>query len=102
MSSAIAAVGRGLKRLVQIALALVVLVALYYAVGSHLVHRIDADPAFAEDIAVPEGGSTLVATMAALIRREVDQHGWVANDPVIFPSALLDDMAAYQQALVNA
>lgn len=102
MPSAIAAVGRGIKRLVQIALALVVLVALYYAVGGHLVHRIDADPAFAEDIAVPEGGSTLVATMAALIRREVDQHGWVANDPVIFPSALLDDMAAYQQALVNA
>ncbi len=102
MSSAVAAVGRGLKRLVQVALALVVLVALYYAVGGHLVHTIDADPAFAEDVAVPEGGSTLVATTAALIRREVDQHGWVANDPVIFPSALLDDMAAYQVALVNS
>lgn len=102
MPSAIAAVGRGIKRLVQMGVALVVLVALYYAVGGHLVHTIDADPAFAEDIAAPEGGSTLVATMAALIRREVDQHGWVANDPVVFPSALLDDMAAYQQALVNA
>jgi hypothetical protein len=102
MSSAVATVGRGIKRLVQVVVALVVLVALYYAVGGHLVHRIDADPAFAEDIAVPEGGSTLVATTAALIRREVDRHGWVANDPVIFPSALLDDMAAYQVALVDA
>jgi len=102
MSSAVAAVGRGLKRLVQIGLALVVLVALYYAVGGHFVHSIDADPAFAEDVAVPEGGSTLVATMAALVRREVDQHGWVANDPAIFPSALLDDMAAYQVALIDS
>ena len=102
MSSAVATVGRGIKRLVQVVVAIVVLVALYYAVGGHLVHRIDADPTFAEDLAVPEGGSTLVATTAALIRREVDQHGWVANDPIIFPSALLDDMAAYQVALVDA
>ncbi len=102
MSSAVATVGRGIKRLVQVVLALVVLVGLYYALGGHLVHEIDADPAFAEDVAVPDGGSTLVATMAALVRREVNQHGWVANDPVVFPSSLLDDMAQYQQALVAA
>ena len=100
MSSTVAAAGRGIKRLVRVALVLVALVVLYYAVGGHLVHRIDADPAFAEEIVVPEGGSAVVATAAALIAREVDQHGWVANDPVIFPSALLDDMAAYQRSLV--
>jgi hypothetical protein len=102
MASAVAAVGRGLKRLGQILVVLAVLGALYYAVGGHLVHTVDADPAFAEDVAVPEGGSELIATMAALIRREVDRHGWVANDPLIFPSGLLDDMAAYQTALVGS
>jgi hypothetical protein len=102
MASAVATVGRALKRIVQIVIAVAVLVALYYAVGGHLVHTIDADPAFTDEVAVPEGGSALVATMAALIRREVDQHGWVANDPPIFPSALLDDMAAYQKALVGS
>jgi hypothetical protein len=102
VSSAVSAVGRGIKRLVQIVVALVVVVALYYAVGGHLVHRIDAEPSFAEDVAPPEGGSTLVTTMAELVRREVDTHGWVANDPIVFPSALLDDMASYQRGLVAA
>lgn len=100
MSSAVATVGRGLKRVVQLVVVLAVLVGLYYAVGGHLVHAIDADPAFAEDVAGPDGGSTLVATMAALVRREVDQHGWVANDPAVFPSHFLDDMARYQEALL--
>jgi len=102
MSSAVAAVGRGLKRTVWGVVVGAVLVALYYAVGGQLVHRIDADPGFAEDVAVPAGGSTLVATTAALIRREVDRHGWVANDPIIFPSGLLDDMAAYQTGLIGS
>ena len=102
MSSAVAAVGRGLKRTLWAVVGVAVLVALYYAVGGRLVHRIDADPAFAEDVAVPDGGSTLVATTAALIRREVDRHGWVANDPIIFPSSLLDDMAAYQTGLIGS
>lgn len=100
MSTAVAALGRGLKRVVQVIVGVVVVVALYYAVGGHLVHRIDADPAFAEELVAPAGGSALVATMAELVRREVDQHGWVANDPWIFPSSLLDDMAHYQRALI--
>ena len=102
MSSAVASAGRLLKRAFRAVVVVAVLVALYYAVGGHFVHRIDADPAFADDVAVPAGGSTLVATTAALIRREVDRHGWVANDPIIFPSGLLDDMAAYQAGLIGS
>jgi len=99
VASAVAAVGRGLRRLVQVVLAVVVLVGLYYAGGAVLVHEINTDPGYADDISPPDGGSTLVATMAALVRREVDTHGWVANDPAIFPSHLLDDMANFQRAL---
>lgn len=84
-------------------LALLILVLLYYPAGMLWVHRIDNDPGFAlaED-AVPPGGSRAVAIAAALIEREVDQHGWVANDPFFLPGAALDNMPNFQQGLMAA
>lgn len=93
---------RRLGRLLRWPLGLVVAVALYYAVGGHFAQTLDDDPAFAAAVQAPDGGSSTVAVMAALVAREVDTHGWVANDPVIMPGHLLDDMASYQRALVTA
>ncbi len=93
---------RWFRRLLIWPLALVLLIALYYAIGGHFAHSIDDDPRFAADVVTPDGGSATVAVVAALMTREVDTNGWVANDPMIFPSHFLDDMANYQRALIGA
>ena len=80
---------------------LLVVMLLYYPVGMYLAHRIDDDPAFtplASD--TPEGSSLAVAMAAALIDREVDVNGWVANDPFFLPGAALDNMPNYQQGII--
>ncbi len=95
-----AAARRRARRLVTWPLALALLAALYYAVGGHFAQRIDADSNFAAGVDVSAGGARTAAVLAALVEREVDAHGWVANDPWFFPSAILDDMASFQTAVV--
>lgn len=78
---------------------ILVVVGLYYVVGAAVARHVDDDPAFGADVVVPQGGSHTVAVLAALLEREVDRHGWVANDPAVFPSSLLTDMAAFQESI---
>ncbi len=92
-------VRRWTKRLVTIPLLLLLAVAVYFGVGALVVHHVDDDPGFAATVPTPEGGTRTLATMAALIEREVDRTGWVANDPAFLPGALLPSMAAWQIAL---
>lgn len=63
---------------------------------------IDDDPAFAGQ--PPAGGSHAVATAAALIAREVDDHGWTPNLPFFYPMSRIgaDDMAQYQIGIRRA
>ena len=84
-------------------LLLLVLVLLYYPVGMLLTHEIDDDLGYQvpPDMAV-EGGSQAVAMAAALVRREIDVHPWVANDPWFLPGAALDNMPNFQQGLLAA
>jgi hypothetical protein len=91
----------GLLRRAAIAIAVVIL--LYYPIGMIWVHAVDDDPDFvpaATDL-VP-GGSEAVAVAAALIDREVNRHSWVANDPFFMPGTLLDNMPNYQQGIMSA
>ncbi|PKQ05612.1 MAG: DUF2333 domain-containing protein [Alphaproteobacteria bacterium HGW-Alphaproteobacteria-11] len=91
----------GILRRAAIALAVVIL--LYYPIGMIWVHTVDDDPDFTPDATdfVP-GGSEAVAVAAALIDREVNRHSWVANDPFFMPGALLDNMPNYQQGIMSA
>jgi hypothetical protein len=82
--------------LAAVALALVVI--LYYPVGMGLAHRINDDV----DFAAPAGASRAVAMAVALIEREVDDTTWVANKPFVFPSSGLDNMPNFQTGLVYA
>lgn len=95
-----AAARRSLKPL---AAGLVAALLLYYPIGMIWVHEVDDDIDFqAPESEVVAGGSAAVSTAAALIAREVDGHGWVANDPFFKPTSLLDNMPNYQQGIVAA
>lgn len=88
-------------RLFRRAVAIVVVaLALYYPAGMIAVHKIDDDTAFAPTVEAKQ--SQAVATMAALLTREIEGHGWTANDPFFMPSSQLDNMPNYQRGIVAA
>ena len=96
--------GAGRRRLKQakwIALAILVVLLLYYPVGMIIVHRINDDPAFTAGN-VPQGASKAVALAAALIQREVVDTPWPANDPFFMPGYLLDNMPNFQRGIQQA
>ncbi|PWR20237.1 DUF2333 family protein [Zavarzinia aquatilis] len=79
------------------------IVLLYYPIGMIVANKIDDDLSFAvATSAVPEGGSAAVAIAAAMVDREVNRNGWVANDPFFMPSGALDNMPNFQQGIVDA
>ena len=92
---------RWLRRAKWIALAILVVLILYYPIGMILVHRIDDDPDFSAGN-VPQAQSKAVALAAALIQREVGGTSWPANDPFFLPGAALDNMPNYQHGIQQA
>ncbi|MBT5266943.1 MAG: DUF2333 family protein [Rhodospirillaceae bacterium] len=76
-------------------------VALYYLAGMVLVHRISDDIEFQASVPAP-GASRAVAISAALIERETDRNRWTANDPIMLPGHLLDNMPNFQQGIIYA
>lgn len=79
---------------------LLIVAVLYYPVGMIVAHKIDDDTAFR---ATARGnGSHAVANAVALIEREVNENGWVANNPWFFASAPLDNMPNFQQGIIDA
>jgi hypothetical protein len=83
------------------AIYVVAIVALYFGVIGNLMHRIDADIAFAPPNPV-EGGSHAVNMVAGLIERETVTHRWTPNDPLFYPTAYLDNMPNFQRGLIRA
>ena len=77
-------------------------IALYYIGGAWLMQNIDANIDFRPEATPQAGQSAAVAMSAALIEREVDDHGWRANDPWFKPSIVLDNMPNYQQGVIAA
>lgn len=76
---------------------------LYYIVGAAIISTVDDDAAFeVSPRKISEGQSLAVATTIALLDREVNDHGWTANDPFTSPAVLLDNMPNYQQGMVQA
>ena len=82
-------------------LTLVGFLLLYYPLGMMWRHTINDDLEFTV-AAISPGQSQAVAVTAALIDREVNQAGWVANNPFFMPSAPLDNMPNYQMGLIEA
>lgn len=93
--------GTGRGRALGATVALALLPAIYFGVVPAFMHRIDDDVTFAP-ASVPSGASRAVAVAAALVEREIDRNGWVANDPFFYPTAILDNMPNYQTGIVAA
>lgn len=93
--------GIGLGLIGKMALALVIIVALYIPIGMLWVHVIDDDTTFAPTD-LPQGGSHAVAMAATLIERETITHRWTANDPVFLPGWWLDNMPEFQAGMMEA
>ncbi len=95
--------GRIWRLVKRLAAAVIVLALLYYPIGMVWVHRVDDDPDFAAPAEnMKAGASRAVATVAALIDREVNQNRWTANDPFFLPAAALDNMPNFQQGIIAA
>ncbi|MFC7049754.1 DUF2333 family protein [Emcibacter nanhaiensis] len=83
-------------------LGLIVLVILYFVLGAVFIHRINDDPEFKPENYASQGNSSHAVTIAAaLVDREVNRNSWISNDPFFYPSALLDNMAHYQQGIIS-
>lgn len=78
---------------------LVLAVLLYYPLAAWQASVIDDDLTFS--VESQAGQSRSVAIAAALLHREVDEHGWTPNDPPFMPSGLLDDMPAFQMGIAD-
>jgi hypothetical protein len=87
-----------------VAIAVVLIFGLYYPVGMLIVHKVDDTLDYQIPAAdLPQGGgSRAVAISAALIDREVNHNGWVANDPFFMPGSMLDNMPNYQLGMIHA
>lgn len=92
--------GRGWRLTRKVLIGLTVAVPLYYLIGMLFLHEIDADPRYTpETTAIQQGASRTVAMTASLIEREVNEHGWTPNDPILYPSYFLDNMQNYQRGM---
>jgi len=85
---------------VLVALGVLMAILLYYPVGAWRAHVVDDDVNFSP--AYQNGQSLAVSVAAAVIHREVDVHGWMANKPFFMPVAILDDMPNYQIGVISA
>ncbi len=82
-------------------LAFVSLPVVYFVGGALWIHQISDEADFAPRGVAP-GESQLVAAIAALITREVDDHSWTPMHPWFLPSGLLDNMPNFQTGIVKA
>ncbi len=93
------------RRLVKgakwIGLLILAILILYYPLGMILVHRINDDPEFTVPN-VPQAASQSVALAAGLLKREVADGPWPANDPFFMPGSALDNMPNFQIGIQQA
>jgi hypothetical protein len=94
-------VGGGLRRALRWISAILVLIVVYYALGTWAYYRVGDDPEFTTPAPI-SGGSRAVDMAAALIERETITHAWQPNDPVFMPNGLLIHPAAFQAGMQGA
>lgn len=86
-------------RILAVALGLIVF--LYYPLGGFLISRIDNSTNYEINNANKDQSATL-DMMSFLINREVNEKIWTPNLPFFFPSYFLDNMPNYQLGIMSA
>lgn len=106
VKNGLAKIWRGICRLAHswpklFAGGVLLLVFLYYPLGGWLSEKIDRteDYELAPEAA---GTSPTLEMMAFLVDREVNEHIWIANLPLFFPSYFLDNMPNFQTGIIEA
>ena len=94
-------VGGGLRRALRWISAILVLIVVYYVLGTWAYYRVDDDPEF-QPPQPTESGSRVVDMATALIARETIEHAWQPDDPVFMPNGLLIHPAAFQRGIQGA
>jgi len=84
------------------AIALAVFLLLYYPLGAFMTHKVDDNASFEIQGEFLPGQSRAVAITADLIDREVNENGWVANNPFFMPASILDNMPNFQKGVIAA
>ena len=90
-----------LRRIALVTAAVVVLVILYFVVGTWAFYRVGDDPAFMPPEPIQDG-SRAVDMAAALLDREVVEHAWQPPDPFFWPNFFLIHPAAFQRGIQGA
>lgn len=90
-----------LRRLFRWLIAILVLIVVYYAVGTWWFYRIGDDLTFAPAAPTADASRTVDMT-AALIERETVSHHWQPPDPRFMPNGLLIHPTAFQRGLQAA
>ena len=94
---------RGRKPIVAFIGIVVLIMVFYLPVGMWIRHTIDDDLGFRPGPdQVTDGGSSAVDMTTALVLREVQEHGWVANALPFMPGYYLDNMPNYQKGVMAA
>ncbi len=87
-----------LPRWIHLILGFVVFALLYWGMLGTILSDIKADLTLRPDAELlPVGGSVAVGTAAMLIDRAVNDKGWTPNNGFWRPTALLEDMPAFQR-----
>ncbi len=84
----------------SIAIILPAVLVLYYIIGSWATDNINKTPL--AEVAMPEKGLAVADSVANLISREVDDHMWTPNLPIIFPGYVLDNMPQFQRGIIKS
>lgn len=87
----------------QFVLSIVVVVVALYIAGMVWAHQINDDLDFQPPANYQTSGGSYAVDMAiSLINREINETGWVPNNPFPFPSYFLDNMPNFQLGLMYA
>lgn len=82
------------------AAAVVLLFVMYYPLGGTMIEKIDKT----SDYDLSAEGQNRILTVdlvSTLINREVNEHIWVSNLPLFFPSYFLDNMPSFQNGIIS-
>jgi hypothetical protein len=83
-------------------ISLLVFALLYWGVLGWWLSTVDRDLTFRPSPAdLPPKGSVTIGMASAVMDREVNQHGWVPNNPWFFPTWWLDNMPSFQRGVLK-